>query len=96
MKDNLNDKTLESAETIALRVLEHFASDEARLSHFMVTTGVSIEQLRACAGNTELLAGALRVLLQDESALLTFCANAAIEPDAVQRALLTLEEASAG
>ena len=96
MTENRNQELLESAEIIALRVLEYFASDAERLSHFMATTGISLDELRNCAGNTELLAGAMRVLLQDESALLTFCANASIEPDDVQRALLKLEEAATG
>ena len=91
MKHSQNQNPLETAETIAFRALEYIASDGARLSHFMEMTGVSSDQLRTLAGNHALLAGALRTLLQDESALLTFCSNASIEPDIVQQALNTLE-----
>ena len=92
MKHSRNQNPLETAETIAFRALEYIAADGARLSHFMEMTGASHDQLRTLAGNHELLAGALRVLLHDESALLTFCSNASIEPDIVQHALHTLEE----
>ncbi|MEO0809520.1 MAG: DUF3572 family protein [Pseudomonadota bacterium] len=80
------------AETIALQALAFIASDASLLEKFTSTTGVSIEDLHARAGQRDVLAAALQWLMQNESALLMFCANNAHPPDIMQFVAHLLED----
>jgi Protein of unknown function (DUF3572) len=70
----------EEAEIIALRALAFLATDADRLGRFMALCGVSPAELRGAAGNRQFLGGILTHLLQDESLLLTFTADAELDP----------------
>ena len=74
------------AETIALQALAFLAGDEQALDGFLRLTGMGLPDIRAAAGNPDMLAGVLDYLLQDESMLLAFCETAAIKPDEPGRA----------
>lgn len=74
------------AEIIALQALGFLAGDEQALAGFLRLTGLDLPDIRAAAANTELLAGVLDYLLQDEAMLLAFCEAAAIRPEEPARA----------
>jgi hypothetical protein len=72
--------SIEEAEIIALNALSFLASDAVRLDRFLRLSGVSATDIRAAAADREFLAGILNHLLQDESLLLTFAADADLDP----------------
>jgi hypothetical protein len=72
--------SIEEAEIIALNALSFLASDAARLDRFLRLSGVSATDIRAASADREFLAGILNHLLQDESLLLTFAAEADLDP----------------
>jgi len=72
--------SIEEAEIIALNALSFLASDAVRLDRFLRLSGVSATDIRAAAADREFLAGVLNHLLQDESLLLTFAADADLDP----------------
>lgn len=75
--------TRDDAEEVALKALRFLAEDEARLSRFLTLTGLSPAELRANAGEAQVLAGVLNHLLEDESLLFVFTSNAGIAPEQV-------------
>jgi hypothetical protein len=70
----------EEAEVIALKGLAFLAKDSERLSRFLALSGVSIAGIREAAASPQFLVGLLNHLLQDESLLLTFAADADLDP----------------
>jgi hypothetical protein len=78
------------AADIAARALLFLAEDPGRLGRFLAVTGLGPETLRQQARNPEMLAAALGHVMEDESTLLTFAANAGIEPELLVPALATL------
>jgi len=79
------------AETIALQALAFIASDISLLGVFTTATGISLEDLHARAGERDVLTATLQWLMQNESALLTFCANNAHPPERMQLVMHSLE-----
>jgi Protein of unknown function (DUF3572) len=80
----------EEAERIGLSGLVFLTSDEPRLTRFLVDTGLTPHGLAAAAGQRETLAAVLDHLLSDESLLLVFASDSAIEPAAVAPAHMKL------
>ena len=78
------------AETIALRGLTFLLSDPRQLDRFLSETGLTPEVIRANAQSREILEASLSVLVQDESLLLTFAANAGVRPEDVVAAHIEL------
>jgi hypothetical protein len=76
----------EQAETVALQGLAFLASEPTQLERFLSETGLAPDEIRANAGSREVLEAALTVLLNDEALLLTFAANAGIQPEDVVEA----------
>ncbi len=76
----------EHAETIALQALAFLAGDEQALGGFLQLSGLGMDELRAAAGNPEILAGVLDHVLQDEAMLLAFCETAGLRPEEPARA----------
>ena len=74
------------AETIALQALAFLAGDDQALGGFVHLTGLGLGELRSAASNSEILAGVLDYVLQDEAMLLAFCAAADIRPEEPIRA----------
>ncbi len=72
--------TQESAEAVGLKVLLFIVEDESRLARFLRETGVDPADLRARAGETDMLAALLGHLLEDESQLLVFASGAGVAP----------------
>ena len=76
----------EQAETMALRALAFIAGDEERFQRFLVMTGAAPDDVRAQAAEPDFLAGVFDHLLADETLLLAFAEEAALEPEAIVRA----------
>ena len=72
--------SLEDAEVIALKALAFIAGDGDRLGRFLALSGAGPDDIRRAAGDPQFLAGVLNHLLQDESLLLTFTAEADLDP----------------
>jgi hypothetical protein len=70
----------EEAEVIALKALVFLANDAPRLERFLALSWISPGDINEAAADPQFLAGVLNHLLQDESLLLTFTADADIDP----------------
>lgn len=80
----------EEAAIVALTALSFLAGDPASLTRFLDLTGFTIAQLKAEAHTSAAQAAILDHLLDDESLLLTFAANAGLTPAAVAQARAAL------
>lgn len=82
------------AEEIAILALSFLAGDTQRLERFLSLSGLTPENLRVDAASPLLLAAVLEHLMNDEALLLTFAANAAVDPArvAAARDVLQAEE----
>ena len=85
---------LETAGAIAAEALAFLAAEPARLSRFLVLTGLGPDDVRERIGTPELLSAVLDHLAQDEPLLLVFATGARLAPEAVGQALSVLQEAS--
>jgi Protein of unknown function (DUF3572) len=81
---------VEQAEAIAVEALAFMAGDAERLGKFLAQTGLGPENLRQAAAEPGFFAGVLRHLIEDESLLMAFAANAGLQPEVVARAASTL------
>lgn len=84
----------EAAEVLALSALAHIANHETLLDRFVATAGVSVEDIRAGAGDPAFLAGVLDFLMTDEAALVAFCQETEIAPETPGRARALLPGAA--
>jgi len=78
------------AETLGLKVLAFLARDGDVLARFLVLSGIEIEDLRARAGDPELLGAVVDFLLGDDALLTAFAEEEALAPatiHAIRRAL---------
>lgn len=80
----------DQAELIAIQALGHIAAEEDLLFAFVDLTGLSPNDLRARAGEPEILGGILDFILMDDQRLIAFCEAASLRPEmpAVARKLL--------
>lgn len=74
---------VEEADVIALGALRFLAEVPERMGRFMALTGIGPDTLRNSAGAPEVLAAVLDHLMQDDSTLLMFCAENAIDPETI-------------
>lgn len=79
----------EKIEFITETCLNHLIAEPELLSHFLTETGTTPDMLRGADSST-LSAGLLAFFAQNESALLSMCANARLTPQEVMRAYYTL------
>ena len=84
----------EAAEVLALSALAHIANHETLLDRFVVTAGLSADDIRTGASEPAFLAGVLDFLLADEAALVAFCQESEIAPDSPSRARALLPGAA--
>ena len=82
------------AEIVALQALKFIASQRSLLDNFSASTGISLGDLHARAGDKDVWVAVLQWLLQNESALLMFCANSAHAPDVIHLVVHNLENNS--
>ncbi len=76
----------EQAELLAIRALGWIAAQPDLAGAFLGATGASAEDLRNRASDPEFLGFVLDFLLGDEAALLAFCQDETVTPDAPMRA----------
>jgi len=76
----------EEAERIALLALKFLAEDGQRLGRFLSLTGIGPDELRASAGEREVLGAVLGHLLEDESLLLMFVSGVGLAPEDISKA----------
>jgi len=81
--------TPEKIQFIADACLNHLIAEPELLGQFMTETGTTPDEMRS--GDPEVLAaGLLDFFAQNESALLSMCANARLTPEEVMRAFYSL------
>ena len=82
--------TLEKAQTLALQALAWLAQESDRFDPFLAQSGTDLSELRARAGEPELLASVMDYLLSDEAMVLAFAGETGIDPSLVLRARASL------
>lgn len=83
--------TADDAEALAARALGVVAEDPARLVRFMTDTGLAPSDLRARAGDRDVLVAVLEHVAGDESLLLVVTATLGIKPETLMHALHMLQ-----
>jgi hypothetical protein len=73
-------------ETLALRVLAHIAMAEDLLPRFLALSGLDAAELRARAGEPQLLGGVLDFVLFDEALVLRLADELEVKPEAFAKA----------
>ena len=76
----------QQAESIALRGLAFLLSEPRQVERFLAETGIAPDDIRANADSREVMEAALSVLIHDEALLLTFAANAGLQPQDIVEA----------
>ncbi len=76
----------EQAETIALQVLSFLVRDDKLLSHFLMMSGLTPQELKKRVREPDLLGGVLDALLADDKILLEFCTSTHLSPDTIIKA----------
>lgn len=84
-------KAQAAAQAVAVSALGFLAQDMERISGFLAATGLGPADLREAAHRPQFGAGVLAFLLADEGLLLTFCAEAELRPQDVERAHAVLD-----
>lgn len=77
IRDTLNRT---QAETIALQGLAYLAGQPEEMERFLRLSGLEVEDLRARAGDNELLAAVVGFLLGQDSLTTGFCESAELDP----------------
>ena len=90
MKNGNIQFKVEEAEAIAITGLGFLGQDRERFERFLTTTGVNPAHLRALAGTPEFLVSVLDYLLADESLLLVFTSENALDPEMIKPARFNL------
>jgi hypothetical protein len=79
-------QTRKTAEIMAIQALAFIAEEPERLTSFVAATGLTVERMRAAAGERDFLTGVLEHMLTDERLLIAFADSAGIDPNEVARA----------
>jgi hypothetical protein len=85
-------RTTNDAVTVALSALAATLSDERRARRFLDLTGIGTEDLRARAGEPQLLSALIRFLEAHEPDLLSVAQSIGVPPSALVDARETLEQ----
>jgi Protein of unknown function (DUF3572) len=86
--------TPEMAESVAIRGLQHIASDRELLHRFLDLTGLSPQGLRDAAVSVEFLPGVLDFFMADEPTLVSFAASIGENPATIADARTVLLRAT--
>jgi hypothetical protein len=81
-----SSKARQAAEILAIQALAFIAGDQERLEGFLAATGLTVDRLRESANAPDFLTGVLEHMLADESLLLAFADDSAIDPAQIARA----------
>jgi len=79
-----------AAETLALKGLGHLAADEEILVRFLRISGLQLDDLRARAGDPELLAAVVDFLLSDDKLCESFLTAEQLESQDLHAAMRAL------
>jgi len=74
------------AETLALKALAYLAQSDEEMERFVALSGVTPANLRARAGDPEILAAVLDFILTDDGRVAGFCESVEIGPTELQAA----------
>jgi len=96
MRQRQKQLGVEEAEAIAINGLSFLALEPERIGQFLAASGLGPADLRAAAAEPEFLASVLEFLLQDESLLLVFASERAIEPGMIKPAMYCLRGEQGG
>lgn len=77
---------VEMAQILALRALGFIASDEMALRTLLTQTGLTADEIRAAAAESEFQAGVLDFLTRHEELLVSFCESEEITPIDITKA----------
>ncbi|MEX0338425.1 MAG: DUF3572 domain-containing protein [Arenibacterium sp.] len=80
----------DAAETIAIKALGWLLSEPETLGVFMGSTGVSAEDFRANAGDSQFLGSVLDFVLMDDAWVISFCESCGIPYEHVMHARAAL------
>src|SRR5579872_1780226 len=76
----------ETAEMLAIQALGFIGEEPERLTAFLHSTGLEVDQIRSAAREPRFLVGMLEHMLADESLLLAFAASVGVDPAAIGQA----------
>ncbi len=82
----------DQAEIIAIKALQHIASDENLLTRFIQLSGLSVENLRQSALEDHFLAAVLHFIRQNDSDCLNFAANNHLTGMEIEKAHMVLDK----
>ena len=85
-----NQLTVDDAQALAINTLAFLAGDQDLLSRFLALTGISVDEVRAAAGEPGFLAGVLQFYLAHEPTLMRFCEATGTDPALFQSAIRLL------
>jgi hypothetical protein len=74
------------AETLGLKGLTWLAGEPDALLRFLAVSGLELDDLKARAGDPELLAAILDFLLAEDALLMSFCNAEALDPKRIHQA----------
>jgi len=80
----------DAAEMLAIQALAFIGEEPQRLTGFLQSSGLAIEQIRGAARGPGFLVGVLEHMLGDESLLFAFAASAGVDPAAIAQARAAL------
>ncbi|MGI9570285.1 MAG: DUF3572 domain-containing protein [Desulfobulbia bacterium] len=86
----------ELIEEIIAKALIFLAQDPEILSRFLDLTGLKPEEIRSQVSQHTFQSAIFEYLLADESLLLAFCSNCALEPASIQPAYENLRRRNSG
>lgn len=84
------------AEAVAAQALAFLAQEPARLSRFLLLTGLDADDVRSRMHAPEFMSAVLEHLTGDESLLLVFATSVSVAPETVTEALDLLQSAKQG
>ena len=89
----LRDKlTSEGAQTIALQALAYLAAEPEEIGRFLQISGLDVDDLRAKAGEPDLLRAVLDYILADDTRVTGLCQELGVKPTDLHAANHVLEQ----
>jgi len=83
-------RSIDDAQTVALKAIAFIAADEDLLPRFVALTGSGLDEIKSRIGDPAFLGGVLDFILNDEPTLLAFVAAEELAPETPMAARLRL------
>ena len=84
--------TPEGAETIALQALAYLAAEPEEIGRFLAASGLDVADLRAKAGEPDLLRAVMEYILVDDTRVTGLCQELGLQPSHLHAANHVLEQ----